>query len=268
MELGALREQSAAEAAVRAPQTPPCFARASRVRAVLSSRAWPRHVRSTQYVQYVHAVRNAVATHTHLHMPRHNSVHAAWPPPPQARVALEGAKTALAKQLAEAQRLCAAAGEECARVRKRNEQARAAQHVFFWGGGHARCTRGACMGMDMCMCMGMGMGMGMCNVHGATCTRGDGAGGASTAPLGGAAARGGGGATQGHRHGPGELDPNPNPSPNLVSSTISGSLPCRVSREACSNVHSSGVRAGYALHVAPHSTHTPHVHTGHISMCV
>ena len=39
-----------------------------------------------------------------------------------ARVALEGAKTALSKQLAEAQRLCAAAGEECARVRKRNEQ--------------------------------------------------------------------------------------------------------------------------------------------------
>ena len=57
-------------------------------------------------------------------MTRHYPVHDALLLPPQARVALEGAKTALSKQLADAQRLCAAAGEECARVRKRNEQAR------------------------------------------------------------------------------------------------------------------------------------------------
>ena len=39
-----------------------------------------------------------------------------------ARARLEKERAALAKQLADAQRLCAAAGEECARVRRRNDQ--------------------------------------------------------------------------------------------------------------------------------------------------
>ena len=39
-----------------------------------------------------------------------------------ARQTLEGAKATLAKQLAEAQKLCLMAGEECSRVRRRNEQ--------------------------------------------------------------------------------------------------------------------------------------------------
>jgi hypothetical protein len=86
-----------------------------------------------------------------MNMTRHYPVHDTLLLPPQARVALEGAKTALSKQLADAQRLCAAAGEECARVRKRNEQARTARAWHMRGAWcidgacavHARCRRGA-----------------------------------------------------------------------------------------------------------------------------
>jgi len=86
-----------------------------------------------------------------MNMTRHYPVHDTLLLPPQARVALEGAKTALSKQLADAQRLCAAAGEECARVRKRNEQARTARAWHMRGAWcidgaltvHARCMHGA-----------------------------------------------------------------------------------------------------------------------------
>ena len=100
-------------------------------------------------------------------MTRHYPVHDALLLPPQARVALEGAKTALSKQLADAQRLCAAAGEECARVRKRNEQARTNPNPNPNPNqctALARCMHGACMVHQRCTHMHMHMHMHMLHV--------------------------------------------------------------------------------------------------------